>query len=326
MLIRVRDQIDCALLFDGGYTSFDGELILALLSRAVPSLNFRAMHSESGNFMVLKGEGPLFVIISQNREPLAIKGLRRAMSSPLRELTFPGLEEIAERHISNVFITVSHNSPFIHALAGMPGELADQARALGTVAAKQDFSPQEIESKIVVCQLLANFLANALKPSAVHWCQSDQLVTTDYFAANGKGEFPCPIHVHPFLFSSGAKHNGRKTIGFRTLGARHVIGREILFNECGADLAWMYQRAINLLQMARMNNYMIVPDGESFGADNDEVIRVRHLPAQSGEVPIIELTLEKSLEFGISQVMPTSSWTPPPSAPARPVFGKRNPN
>jgi hypothetical protein len=69
----------------------------------------------------------------------------------------------------------------------------------------------------------------------------------------------------------------------------------------------MFESTLAFLRMARMNNHNAIPDGDSFGADEDEVIRVRYLPPEPGRVPLIAFEVERSMQHGIQQgVLPRS--------------------
>lgn len=191
-----------------------------------------------------------------------------------------------------------------------------------------EFPAGAVEAKMTICYLVSHALAERLRPSAIYWNQSDQLLSVDSFNRNMEHGFPAPLHVHPYIYSSGKSPDGRRTTGFVTLGARHIIGREIHFKECAAIFPWMHGRALMLLQMACENDRNVIPDGHTFGVGDDERIRVRHIPETAVEVAMLELTVEKSIEHGIGTVPAPQ----PPglgqgfAPPGRPVFGRRKPN
>jgi hypothetical protein len=82
----------------------------------------------------------------------------------------------------------------------------------------------------------------------------------------------------------------------------------------------MLGRTVNFVQLARLDGYRLIPDGDCFGASAEEVIRVRYVTADDDDVPLIELTAEKCPEQGIGIAPPSSPAAPLPGAP---VFGKR---
>lgn len=306
MDVHVNDEINCALLFDQFYPPVDVAAVLALLDQAFPDAGFSLqLGGQEEKFFLLEGQGPLFILVSQNRRPLPSAGFRQALHSPYQQMLSPRIDQAVAEHGSNISITVSHKLPS-----------ADLVNPEFKVSAQP--APL-VERKIQICQRLVDHLAAPLEATAIHWGQSNLILAPDMFAGFvAQSRFPSPLHLHPQLFSSGQDLGGRRMIGFTTFGARHVIGAEIRFNEGPADIGWMLERSLDLLQMARLNDYRPVPHGDSFGASADEVIRVRHRPAEGEDVPLIELTAETCAEQGIGVA-------PPPAAPAsgRPVFGKR---
>ncbi len=318
--MRVKDKVESILLYDKPYRVFNGSEISGYLNFVFEKANIRFHVSQQGHdrsFIFLAASGGFFALISQNRSALGPNGFRPAIASPFRHLVFPGLDRAVARHTGNIAITVSSEVPL--------GTKGDELKKMLRMPDPEQ-SPVQVEIKITICEMLTKFFADRSAPTAVHWCQSDQLVTPEYFKANTNVAFPSPIHVHPSLFSSGALIGKRKVVGFRTYGACFVIGREIIFNEAPADLQWLYQRALNFLQMARANKYQIIPDGEVFGANENEKIGVKHRPPDEQGVPLVELTVLKSLEFGIRE---DRSLVPPPTAAGsvpslvRTLFGKR---
>lgn len=329
MLLRVPDRIECALLFDEPCAQFDGAFMLKFLDRDYAMLDFELRNEEEGKYMVFVARAhPLYLLIQFSQQPLHPEDLRKALSSPFMQMTSPGLEKAVERHSMYVLITVSTQSPILRDVINAIPE--DLASSLKDMVGKplDEFPAVDVENKINFCYLVASFLAKPLEPIAIYWSQSDQLLSPESFHRNSNSGLPAPLHLHPYIYSTGTAPDGRRTTGFVTLGARYVIGREIHFKESAAIFPWAYSRALMLLQMAYENDRNVIPDGHSFGHGNDEIIRVRHVPKTETEVALLELTVEKSVEQGIG--------TPPPpqqggfgqgyGSPGRPIFGRRKPN
>lgn len=310
MDVHVNDEIDCVLLFDHFHPPVDVESVLAFLAATFRDAAFAlaAGEPEETSFL-LNSDASMFVHVAQNRRPLPPENLRQALHSPYQQIMCPRIDEAVAEHTLHLIITVSHKPP-------IPGFINP-----GFKVSNQ--SAQLVAQKISICQHLANHLAATLGATAVHWCQSNLILSPDQFStAVADPRYPSPLHIHPQLFSSGESADGEGSIAFRTMGARHVIGREILFSECPADVRWMQDRAMLFLEKARRDDGLLIPDGESFGVSADEVIRVRHRPPVGDDVPLIELTVEKSLEQGIGLATPSMPAALPPE---RPVFGRRKP-
>jgi hypothetical protein len=302
--------------------------MLNCLGQAVPAAGFR-LSMEDGAYMEFAGsEIPLHLQVSLVPQPLSPDALRKALSSPFRQMTSPGLEEDVERHSMHVLITVRSESPIVsQMLSAVPDDLARSVTAM-LGKSLDEFPAGAVEAKMTICYLVSHILVEWLRPAAIYWNQSDQLLSPDSFHRNSDHGFPAPLHIHPYLYSSGTAPDGRRITGFVTLGARHVIGREIRFKECAASFPWMYGRALMLLKMAYDNDRNVIPDGDTFGVGTDEIIRVRHIPETNEEVAMLELTVEKSIEHGIgtSPPPPQGGFGHGHGSPGRPVFGRRKPN
>lgn len=294
----VEDQVDCLLLIDRDYEMFGAAMIADELNQARPELSLDVLEESEGEYMVLSDSlREFYVLISFVQEKVDSEILARALSSSYATALSAGIEEAAEEHRSYIHITASNNHPSEHVIAGVLDEIAPDLRQ-SMQSVRTEFEADQIEGKIVVCQHIARLLSEMLPVVAVHWGQSDLLLSGDCFVEQDPEDFPSLIHVHPFLYPDKTADDG-SALGLTTRGARYVIGREIDFRPCRAEFAWMFDRTLSFLRMARMNNHNTVPDGHSFGEDEDEVIRVRYLPPVPGQIPLIALEVERSIEHGI---------------------------
>ncbi len=96
---------------------------------------------------------------------------------------------------------------------------------------------------------------------------------------------PGPLHIHPVVYGAN-----QQKVGMRTFGARHFIGRELQIGQCPIPWQATYLQMLAFIKVATAPNGYIVPYGDTFGPpDHSESYRVHHLPAEDGDVPIIEL-------------------------------------
>ena len=250
-------------------------------------LNFDIVQAGSQGEFILMMSGDLHVLVSQTPNPLDMDGFNQTLISPYTQMTLKNADEIVYRHRSHVFITVGNGVP-------MPDNPEIQ-ELLQKVEHQQSLGQYEL--KLTICKLITSFFARNQLPTAVHWLQSDLLLPSENFLLLASDPFPVPLYVHPDLFSSHNTINGVPVLGLRTFGASHLIGYEIIFIEAPVPLGWLFERACNFVSIVR-DRGSLIPHGETFGADNSEIIRVRHRPASddrpAGE---IELTLERSSEF-----------------------------
>lgn len=250
--------------------------------------------SPDDTFALFAGNG-FHVMISQTRSPLDIEGFGTTLTSPYTQMTFPGADEAVHRHRSRIFITVG---------SGLPKPDRPK-RDQDSPPPEPGESQGDFERKLMICRLLTNTMVLHNKPIAIHWCQSDQLMKPEMYEHFANEAFPTPLFVHPAMFSSREVINGTEVIGLRTYGAAHLIGREIVFNEAPVPFEWLYTRACNFVDMARQSG-SVIPHGESFGASDEEIIRVRHRPkSEKDPNGAIELTLERCDEHNFVLEQPT---------------------
>lgn len=316
MLLNVPDAVECALLFDRPFTGVGPDVIARILSLKFAGQTGPFRHTGSfGPTNVLACDKEILVFVSDNDAPLDPRGFREALSSIYNLSIFPGVDGRVADHTGTIFITVCNQPP-------MPAE----ARRLASIKDPPS-TPAMVELKIRICHFLAAYISRQSRPTAIHWCQSNQIVYPGFFEELAEAPFPNQLHVHPRLFRE-SDENGRELVGFLTLGAKYVIGREIVFKPSAAEFAWKYERAMQFLKMAQLNGHRVIPDGESFGATADEVIGVRHLETSPFGQPVIQLEVVRGPIPGMGlpqQQRADSAPRPTERQPAPRVFGKRKP-
>ena len=254
----------------------------------------------NNEFAIISGGG-LQVIISQTLEALELGLFDAALASPFVQLTFKNAVEILQRHKSHVFVTVKDDM-------SASGEPKTQQLQQGNGLAQ---SQAKFELKLTICQLMTCFIAKNSHSTAIHWLQSDMLLTPiNYFTISSE-PFPIPLFVHPRLFSSGQIQNGKNVVGMRTYGVSHLIGYEVIFIEAPVSVSWMFKRVCKFVSVVRENGALI-EDGESFGATKNEIIRVQHRPpSDTCSAGLIELTLELSADVELDNPLVQQSFSEP---------------
>ncbi len=110
---------------------------------------------------------------------------------------------------------------------------------------------------------------------------------------------PSPLHIHPFLFGGKQEADGQTSVGIRTFGARHFIGREILIEPSTLPWAANYETILAFLRVATIENGYVIPDGDTFGPEDRSLsYRVLHREAEPDDVPLVELVPLMHREFG----------------------------
>ena len=289
-------KVESVLLYQD-YENIEPQIILQHLNNCLENtdLNFNIIQSGLQGEFVLMMSGDLHVLVSQSPGPLGIESFCQTLASPYTQMTFSNADEIVYRHQSHVFITVGNGVPMTDNI-----ETQNFLQKVG-----HRHSQGKFEMKLKICKFMTDFFARDKFPVAVHWLQSGTLMSAENFHLLVSDAFPIPLFVHPDLFSSRNVINGIPVLGLRTFGASHLIGYEIIFIETPVPLGWLFERTCNFVSEVRDRNSLI-PDGETFGVENNEIIRVRHRPASEEKLTgEIELTLESSDEFELDdRVLP----------------------
>ena len=121
---------------------------------------------------------------------------------------------------------------------------------------------------LILAHAAANRLAHDLHPLALHWSQSDQIVSPSRFAAMSGMLFPLPLFLHarPERFERG---NGESWLGLEIGGARHLIGHGLRTAPAPVDLAWMMQRVYAFVAHLRATGQTL-EDGTAFAMAEGE--------------------------------------------------------
>ncbi|MXN65047.1 hypothetical protein GR183_09025 [Stappia sp. GBMRC 2046] len=260
------------------------------------------IHGHGRNFFIVGGG--LYIQVEQSLNPLAAGGFHQTLSSPFTRISFPEAGEAVRSHTSHVLINIGKGIP-MPAITGI--DLPDAALSKG-----------EFSIALTLAQVATNFFFHRAEPMAVHWGQSNILLSGKAYGALAQQPDPMPLYIHPSLFSSRAVVRGRQVIGFRTFGAAHFLGKEIVFNEAPVPLDWMLSRVYSFVGTMRERGEL-PPAGDSFGLSADEVIRISYnTPSPEDPEEFIGLSLERCPEFGIGDVEPNPSPVPQSAPPAPP--------
>jgi hypothetical protein len=120
-----------------------------------------------------------------------------------------------------------------------------------------------------VLTLLSRIAADHLAPLAVHWAQSDMLLTGEAFEQLAQdATLPGPLHIHPMLFGPPPAPGEDALVGIRTLGARHWLGREVVIEPHVLPWATNFEAILAFVRIAARQEGRLVPDGETFAPDD----------------------------------------------------------
>ncbi|MFO6445995.1 hypothetical protein ACLBKU_02505 [Erythrobacter sp. NE805] len=236
--------------------------------------------------------------------PPKMQVLAPALGSAYIGIVTPDIRQRVARAASHVIIEVSHGVlagvEAIPGVAKMMGELG-MARAGATRA--------EFERRLGVLALAARVAIDHTMPVAVHWTQSDQLVSGEAFDhLAGMEGVPGPLHIHPYLFGPRPAPGEEQLVGFRTFGARHWLGREIIVQPNVLPWDANLDTVFAFLRLATMPNGYVIPHGDTFGPEDRSLsYKVLHHAVgddigyqepEPADVPFYELLPLKHLAHG----------------------------
>ena len=162
------------------------------------------------------------------------------------------------------------------------------------------FDDDQFDFALQLVKMLGIIYLSRSRPLAVHWLQSDKLITARDFAEIGLEKNNTGLLVHPCVSGCGVREeDGTQFNTLRTIGAATLIGREIVFQETPVEAEQLAKRAVQFIHKVRETGLMI-PDGDTFGNDESESIRVRYKDDELCPSGIFELTYELSKQHGIN--------------------------
>lgn len=119
-------------------------------------------------------------------------------------------------------------------------------------------------------------------PAAVYWRQSNQLLVGSQYLHLSGDTTPWALFAHA---RTGAP-DGDATQGkrLRLDEATELIGRPIIFHQCGRPMDEVHASALSFLRYT-VENGAPVPDGHTFGPEGGGMVRVNHV-APTSEMPL----------------------------------------
>lgn len=223
-------------------------------------------------YRLFNGDEDLTLTFEYLDGPANSEAFRGALSSSYAGAITPDIPARLSRAQSHILLEVSHG-----VTAGVEEypKIADMFAEIGV--AKAGASQAQFQRRLAVLALMARITIDHAMPLAVHWTQSDLLISgemADSFAAIKQ---PGPLHIHPILFGPRPASGENALIGIRTFGARHWLGREVLIKPSVLPWATNYETILAFMRVATMANGYVIPDGDTFGPeDHSFSYRVLH--------------------------------------------------
>lgn len=294
MQIRPIQSVTCVLLHDR-YDPVDGLQLLDFigLAAARAGLSARAVTGPESTEKDLDVRfGAVRVTVRQAAQPVSPKSLAAALDYPVTHLMMPEARAIAGRHVASTLISAER-------LDGAETDAAQDDAA--EPPAFEDW--RQARSAMMVCLLVADYVAGKNRASAVHWRPSDHLVSQSVLREAAQDEAPLApygLFVRPHLLRN-TEDDKNAARGIAVAGAEHLVGVPVSVAPEDVPYGWMADRAVDFVFACHQRGG-IVPDGETVGAADAELVRVDHLPptdeAPAGQIRLVAVRSER---YGIGE-------------------------
>ncbi|MBO9400746.1 hypothetical protein [Shimia sp. R9_3] len=220
------------------------------------------------------------VTLERFDKPLPQDGFSSVLSNALTAALRPDLFQAVKQHKRAILIEVAPGSVpgFAAAMANSGADsdfIASLGPMLGDIANTDSF-----ERRLLIAQTVATALIGEMMPSAVHWCQSHQLLDGATFVKLASVGFNPVLYVAPFPFGAGAGPDGTQKVGLRALGSQYFLGKEVIFAPDATEPQQLFQNHQHILEFLTYCRALgrILGDMETFSTDapGADVIEVRH--------------------------------------------------
>jgi hypothetical protein len=298
--MQFPNTIQSALLFDRPVTHLEAiAQTFMRVEAAKTGTHYNVAESNPGLFCRLYGGDQLMVTLEFVNRPADIGVFQLPLGSAVTKVLCPDISERLAKHRSHILVNVSHGA------LGDDPKIAELMAKMGMPM--PGTSLPQFKRRLEACALLSRMAQENMSASAIHWTQSNQLLSAETFDVFSKPAPPGHLHIHPYLFGGGESADGKALAGILTFGARHFVGREIVIEP--SPLPWManFETILAFLRVAVTANGYVIPHGDTFGPeDNSLSYRVLHRPPVQGEVPIYELVplLYREYDFQSESYVP----------------------
>lgn len=208
-------------------------------------------------------------------QPLDLAGFVDVFANPLIMNGQPGLCQAVQDHGHAILIEVGAGSVpgFASTLKDLFPEIVndlDFDNGKMGIVSTQD----QLEARLSIAQIVTSTLSQALKPSAVHWAQSQQLFSADTFIERAKGDFDLLLYTGPFLFGAEEMPDGQVKVGIRALGSKDLIGKMVSFKPSVQDWTESYTQMLGFIGYCRSLG-RILGENETMASDAPGAPRIR---------------------------------------------------
>ena len=291
-------NIQSALLFDRRNSVNLEKVVQKFLEieMAKSGTRYNLVERNGNIFFRMYGTNNVMITVEYLDSAAQLSVFGDTLRSHFTNFTVPNAVELLKKHKSHVLINVHHGA-------------IPQSDAISKLMKQIKLNPEghslaHFEARLQLCGMLSSLVHDFGTASLVHWTQSNELLTSAMFEILALDAAPTVLHVHPRLIQGEKTREGQLQVELITFGAAHFIGREIKVKSSPVPWIALYQTAITFMRIALTKNGYIIPDGDTFGTDDDTIsCRVKHIPGKNtgeAETPALyelEVLLSKEHNF-----------------------------
>ncbi len=298
--MKYPNRLQTALLFDHPHDILEAAVRdFARIEEMKSGAIFNVPETNPGKFYRLfNGSEELMLTFEYIDGPANPDVFAAALSSTVTGLLCPDIRERIARSRSHILLEVSHG-----VMGGVENDpkIAEMFQQIGVKQAGA--TREQFDRRLHILALMSRIVTDHANPSAVHWTQSDQLISGEMFDSFAAMDAPSPLHIHPYLFGPQAGPGEDQQLGIRTYGARHWLGGEILIKPNVLPWAANFETILSFMNVSLVENGYVIPDGDTFGPEDRSLsyrVDWRDADPKDGEAGLafFELTPLKHVAHG----------------------------
>lgn len=287
-------SVDCQLLFEN-YAPLDGDTLKTLIHKTVEQCQATNMtfglspsSTDTDIYAVL---GDLQIMVTQSI-PLENKAhLDLASRDYTVQNVFPDAQETIEGCRAVTTISVRKG------LFG-PDNLPDGLKEM----VGEDFNAFR-DSRITafamgLVKVLAVQIALKTRCEGVFWASNGYLLPAQRFCELAIQDEPTLLYIRPHLYSPLQSVSDQRTFGMVASGAEHLIGYRVNFEPGNIPPSYMVENLMYFVAFC-FRRKEVLPDGDVFGKNQGEKVRIAYEATADGEPDRIVLSVQESAELGI---------------------------
>ncbi len=217
--------------------------------------------------------------------------LQVALDTFCIENALQGIPSIDEDITACAHISVQKNDPNANAAQDMDSTLTGfELTAFGDA--------EECLHAMKVAKKLVSNLVDASEPESVFWGPSTFLLETEKFKRLAAADNPLLLYLHCHVYSKDDPDTGQRLSGAVAAGSQWLIGSIVEFKPCPLPPEYLVERIFDFVSFCfRTGNN--VSDGDTFGRDENEAVRILVQPSEDGGPARIELKVEHNPGLGV---------------------------